>query len=102
MLFHDDVVAERQAEPGAFAGRLRREERIKYFSPDRRADTGTVVTHADLHLLPKVTRGKSQRRFKIFSTLFGALVGGIESVADQVEQNADEFLREYFQRAGIR
>ena len=32
MLLDDDVVTDREAEPGAFSGRLRREERIEFFS----------------------------------------------------------------------
>ena len=47
VLLRDDVPADRKAEPGAFAGRLGREERLEQFVPDLGRDAGAVVAHAD-------------------------------------------------------
>ena len=54
MLFHDDVVAHRQAKPGAFTRRLGREERVEYFILDPFRDAGPVVANADFNLVSEV------------------------------------------------
>src|SRR5450631_218926 len=43
MLFHDDIMAERQAKPGAFAGRLGREEGVEHLLPHARPNAYPVV-----------------------------------------------------------
>jgi hypothetical protein len=43
MLFHDDVVAHGQPEPGAFAGRLGGEERVEHLLLHVRRNPGAVV-----------------------------------------------------------
>ena len=48
VLLGDDVVADRQTEPGALAGRLGREERLEQLVPDLGRDAGAVVAHPDL------------------------------------------------------
>src|SRR5437763_15904625 len=54
VLLRDDVPADRQAEPGAFAGRLCCEERLKQFAPDLGRDAGAVVADADLDRLAEI------------------------------------------------
>ena len=56
MLLGDDVPADRQAEPGALAGRLCRKERLKQFVPDLGWDAGAVVADADLDCLAEIAR----------------------------------------------
>ena len=45
MLLGDDVIGNRQAEPGAFPGRLCRNKGLEQFVPDLGRDTGAVVAH---------------------------------------------------------
>ena len=54
MLLDDDVVTDREAEPGAFSGRLRREERIEDLLFHLGRNAGAVVTDADFHTVAKV------------------------------------------------
>ena len=49
VLLGDDVVGDRQAEAGAFAGRLGGEERLEQLVADVLGDAGAVVAHADFH-----------------------------------------------------
>jgi hypothetical protein len=51
MLLYDDVVAHRQAKPGAFAGRLSREERVEYFVFDPFRDASPVIANTDFNLV---------------------------------------------------
>ena len=54
MLLDDDIVADREAEPSAFPGRLRREEWIEQLLPDLWRDPGAVVAYLDVHPVAKV------------------------------------------------
>ena len=54
MLLHDDVVAERQAEAGAFAGGLGREERIEHLLLHLGRNAGAVVADPDLDAVAEV------------------------------------------------
>ena len=54
MLLHDDVVAERQAEAGPFAGRLGREERIEHLLLHLGRNAGAVVADPDLDPVAEV------------------------------------------------
>ena len=53
MLLDDDVVAEREAEPGAFAGGLGGEERIEHFRLHLVGNAGPVVANGDLDAGPR-------------------------------------------------
>ena len=53
VLLRDDVVADRQAEAGPFAGRLGRKKRLEQFVPDLGRDAGAVVTHPDFRWSPQ-------------------------------------------------
>ena len=64
MLLRDDVPADREPEPRAFAGRLGREERLKQLVPDFERDAGTVVAHPDLDRVAQIAArlaGKSAK-----------------------------------------
>ena len=51
MLLGHDVIADREAESGAFTSRLGREERLKELVFDLRWDTDAVVADADFHCI---------------------------------------------------
>jgi len=89
MLLRDDVPADRQAEPGAFTGRLGREERLKQLFARLGPDAGAVVAHPDLDLGTKLVCDHLEARLECRITrLLGALVRGVKPVADQVQENA--------------
>src|SRR5437899_8058640 len=48
MLLSDDVIADRETQPGAFAGRLGRKEGLEQFVSEFGRDAGAVVAHPDL------------------------------------------------------
>src|SRR5689334_25071054 len=62
MLLGDDIVADRQAETGAFAGWLGREERLEQFFALFGRNARAVVAHPDLDRVAEVARGHLQRR----------------------------------------
>src|SRR5258708_6458971 len=99
MLLRHDVVADRQAEPGALAGRLGGEERLEQFAPDLRIHAGAVVAHRDLDRIAQLARRHLEGRLEAHIVRRRtALVGGIEAVAEQVEENASHILRHQFYR----
>src|SRR6516162_11645376 len=56
VLLGDNVPADRQAEPGPFAGRFGREERLKQLVPDLGCNAGAVVAHLDFDRLAEIAR----------------------------------------------
>jgi hypothetical protein len=56
VLLGDDVIADRETEPGAFAGRLCRNKRLEQFVPDLRRNAGTVVAHPHLDRVAEIAR----------------------------------------------
>ena len=60
MLLHDDVVAEREAEAGPFAGGLGREERIEHLRLHLGRDAGAVVANPDLDAVAEVPASPRQ------------------------------------------
>jgi hypothetical protein len=53
MLLDDDVVADGEAQPGTFAGRFRREERVEHLFFHVRWNTGAIVADPDFHNPPR-------------------------------------------------
>ena len=101
MLLRDDVVADREPQTGAFAGRLGCEERLEQPVPDFRRDTGAVVTHPDLDVAAEIAgRDLEGRAIAGLAVAAGALGGGVEAVAEQVEKHAGHFLRRQLDRCG--
>src|SRR4029077_3502872 len=56
VLFHDDVMAHRQAKPRTFTRGLGREERVEYFLFDLFRDAGPVIANTDFNLVSEVLR----------------------------------------------
>ena len=80
VLLRDDVVADRQAEPGSLPGRLGREKRLKQLVPDLRRNPGAIVAHPDLdHLAEIAGRHLEGRAIGGLAVAVGALVGGRRS-----------------------
>src|SRR6476660_4389496 len=70
MLFHHDVVAHRQAKPGALARGLGSEEGIEHFLLHIQRDTGAIIADADYHLASEAFRGRAQCRLETLLTGF--------------------------------
>src|SRR5438094_9615499 len=94
MLLGDDVIADRQAEAGAFAGRLGREEGLEQSLAELGGNAGAVVAHPDLDLVAELPRRDLERRAERRVRRFAAALGrGIEAIAEEVEQNPRHVLR---------
>jgi len=55
MLLGHDVVADREAKAGPFAGRLRREERLEQLVLDLRGNADAVVADTDLDYIAEIS-----------------------------------------------
>ena len=96
MLLDDDVMAERETEPGAFARRLGGKERIKHLVLHLRRDAGAVVSDPDLHPVAEVL-GRSRQSWFVaaISRLVLALGRCVEAIGDQIEQHPGDLLGEH-------
>src|SRR5215469_365143 len=88
-----DLVADRQPEPGALAGRLGREERLEQLVPVFQGNTDAIVTHPDFDAFAELAGRDLQCRAVSSVALAAPLVGGIEAVAYEVEEHASQLLR---------
>ena len=77
MLLGDDVPADRQAEPGALAGRLGREEWLQQLFPELGRDAGAVVAHTDFDLIAEIPGRDLQHRPEAVRRLAPTLIGGV-------------------------
>ena len=94
MLLGDDVIADREAQPGALAGRLRREERLEQLVAQLGANAGAVVAHRDLDRIAEVPRRHLEGRLELrIGRRLAPLVRGVEAVAEQVEKHPRHILR---------
>src|SRR5215831_17755421 len=84
MLQGYDLVADRQAEPSALAGRLGREERLEQLLPVFPGNADAVVAHPDLDGITRFTSRDLQDRAIRAVAVVTTLVGGIEAIADEV------------------
>ena len=87
MLFHHDVVADRQAKAGAFTRGLGGKEGVENPLLHFLRDTSTIVAYPDFHLVAQAFCGCAQRWFEGVFSRFLALGGGIEAVGNQIEKN---------------
>ena len=70
MLLDDDVVTERKAEPGAFAGRLGGEERIEHLFLHFGRNAGAVVADPDFDAVAEVFGRGGKRRLVVAAVGF--------------------------------
>src|SRR5215471_13951451 len=100
MLLGHDVVADREAEPGSFAGRLRGEERLKELVFDLRWYANAVVADVDFNRIAQIAcrhlQGRLEPRVAPLLLAFGS---GIEAIAEQVEADAGDVLGDKFDRS---
>src|SRR5579872_1223941 len=94
MAARHDIIADGEAEPGTLAGRLGREERREQLGADPVGNAYAVIAHADLDRLAEVSRRNLEGRLEFrLGAVALALVGGIEAVADEVEEDPRQILR---------
>ena len=94
MLLDDDVVTDREPEPGAFAGGLGREERIEHLLLHLEKNAGTVVTDPYFDLVPEVLGDSGNSWLVVAAICFDCpLRCGIETIRNQVEQDPRDLLR---------
>ena len=83
MIVPPSLVANRQAKPGALAGRLGGEERLEQLLSVFPADTDAVVAHANLDGITHFTSRDLEDRAIRAVAVVATLVGGIEAIADE-------------------
>src|SRR4030095_15830665 len=96
MLLHNDVVTDREPQPGSFSGRLRCEERVEHLFFYFRWNTRAVVANPDFHTIAKAfgRRGKGWL-IAIVTGLGFALCCRIKAVRNQVQKHPRDILRKY-------
>src|SRR3954447_9710790 len=107
VLLGDYVVADRQTETGSFAGGLCREEGLEQLVLDLGRNASAVVAHRDLDRVIRLTRRHLQGRAEgAVAAVARALShsGGVEAVAEQVEEEAGDLLRRHldWRQAGLK
>src|SRR5262245_53649171 len=96
MLLYNDVVTDREPEPGSFSGRLRCEERVKHLFHYFRWNTRAVIPNPDFHTIAKAScRGHQGWCIAIASSLSSTLYCRIKAVRDQVQKRPRDVLRKY-------
>src|SRR5581483_761706 len=100
VLFHDDVIAHGEPEPGTLASRLGGEKGIEHLLPDFGRDSRAVVANADLNALAEVLCRGTERRLKTILARLIALGRGIEPVGNQIEKHPRDLLRIKLDRTG--
>src|SRR5262249_31724934 len=94
VLLRNDVVADRQPQPGAFAGRFGCKERLKQFVSDVGWYAGAVIPYADLHAHVGLAGGYRYGRPKGgLAIRLRSLVGGVEAIANEVKEYPRHLLR---------
>src|SRR6516164_2054853 len=101
VLLRYDLVADRQPEPGALAGRLGREERLEQLVPVFQGNTDAVVTHPDFDAFAELAGRDLQCRAVSSVARANPLVGGIETIAYEIKEHASQFLRHHVDRREI-
>jgi hypothetical protein len=95
VLFHDDVVTDREPKARAFSRWLSCEERFKHLFFHVRRHTGAVVADFDFHTIPKVF-GRSRESRLIVATIGLCFAPGrsIEAICNQIKKSTPDVLRE--------
>src|SRR5262249_10157739 len=94
VLFHDYIVAQRQAKTRTLSSRLGRKERQEDLLPNVIGNTGAVVADADFDPIAEISgRCRQGRLITLAICLSAALDGGVEPVRNQIEENPHDLLR---------
>src|SRR5262245_14518579 len=93
VLLRYNLVADRQPKPGAFAGRLGREEGLEQPFPVFRRNTNAIVPHPDLDAFAKLAGHDLQYRVVSAVALAAPLVNSIEAIAQEVKEYTSQLLR---------
>src|SRR4029450_12947907 len=92
----NDVVTDREPEPGSFSGRLRCEERVEHLLFHFRRNTGAVVPNLDFNTVPKAPCRSHKGWLIAFAiSLRSPLCCRIKAVRDQVQKHPRDILRKY-------
>src|SRR5262249_13832450 len=103
VLLDDDVVTDREAEPGALSRRFRSEERIEYLLFHIRRNAGAVVPDPDFHTVTQAPRrGGKGWLIAVATSICLALRCGVEAVRNQIQQGPRDVLRKNVGLAGSR
>jgi hypothetical protein len=78
MSFGDDLITDRQSQPGAFADRFGGVERVKNVLPDRFANAYAIIGDRDLYPVVMMSGGDAD------AAGLGALFDRVDRVAQQV------------------
>jgi hypothetical protein len=85
MLFDNDVMGHRKAEPGPFPGWFGSEKGIEHLLSYLGRDAAAVVANSDFDCVTKVTGGSVEDRFKRLVALFDLAPGrSVEAVGNQI------------------
>src|SRR5689334_3406898 len=96
MLLDNNVVTDREPEPGSFSGRLRGEERVEHLFFYFRGNTCAVIPNLDFNTVPKAPcRGNKGWFMAIAISLGAALCCRIKAVRNQVQKYPRDILRKY-------
>jgi len=98
MLLGHNVPADREAEPGAFAGWFGGKERLEQFVPDLGRDAGAVVTHPDFDRFAKVAGSHSEHCGLAASPGPVFHRRRVKAVAQKVQKNPRHLLRHQLNR----
>src|ERR1700746_601866 len=99
MFLGHDVVADRKAETGSFAGRLGGEERLKELVRDLRWNANAVVADVDFNRIAQIACRHLEGRLELrVAPLLLAFGSSIETIAEQVETDAGDVLGDEFDR----
>src|SRR5215472_15021548 len=101
MLQGYDLIADRQAKPGALAGRLGGKERLEQLLPMFPGNADAVVAHPDLDGITHFTSRDLQDRAIRAVAVVATLIGGIEAIADEVQEYPHHVLWHDFDRREV-
>ena len=95
VLFHDDIVTDREPKTRAFSRGLSREEGVEHLFFYVRRHTGAVVANSDFHTIAKVLgRGRESRLVVATIGLCSAPGRSIKAVCNEIKKSPPDVLRE--------
>src|SRR5262245_3606594 len=103
VLFHDDIVTDREPKTRALSRGLSREKRVEHLFFHVRRHTGAIVANSDFHTIAKVFgRGRESRLVVATISLCFAPGRSIEAVCNQIKKSPPDVLRKNVCPAGRR